>query len=791
VAEQPGLEFAGLLRQLRAEAKLTQEELAEAAGVSPRSVSDLERGIHRTAHKDTAGLLADALGLDGPTRALFVAAARGKAAAAQVLAALRGEAPGTAAATATRTLPRDIANFTGRERELERLLEGLSGNGGVAGVHVIDGMPGVGKTTYAVHAAHQLAGRFPDGQFFLPLHGHTPGQRPVDPADALASLLLTAGVAAAHIPPGVEARAGRWRDHAAGKKLLLLLDDAAGHEQVRPLLPGTVGSLVLVTSRRRLSAIEDATVISLDIPSPMEAATLLIRLAGRAGMRAGDDAVRQIARLCGYLPLAIGMLASQLRSHPAWTATSMASGLATARDRLALMHAENLSVAAAFDLSYQNLLPGPRRVFRRLGLVPGPSFDAYAAAAIDGTTLDAARSHLDALYDQHLLTEPAPGRYGLHDLLRDYARALAAADGPAESDAATGRLLDYYLHTTLGAGRHFDPTTLVEVRGPEDPPGYAPDLATVGQAAAWLETEHPNLHAAAAYAAACGRPLHAIQIPTAMRSFLAAHGRDDQVVALRRIARAAARRAAKQTGSPGARVYPGILGESAANSSAAASLSQALAQYQADALKLLAVLRSPIDDTPVAAASYKQALALSRLGVPLGEAIALTHLGLALQGTGNQPAAAASLQQALEMFGHLGHRLGQAWTLNSLGVVQQQTADYAAASTSHQKALEVFRDADDQLGQAMTLNNLGQLASRTADHGRASHHYTQALAITSNIDAPAEQARALEGLGQAHLHNGNTGEAASHLRQALTIYQRIGAPDDAQRLQETLRHHEL
>ena len=190
------------------------------------------------------------------------------------------------------------------------------------GFCAIGGMAGIGKTTFAVHAAHRLAGSFPDGQFFLPLHAHTRGQRPVDPADALASLLLTAGVPAPQIPPGLEARAARWRDHVAGKKILLLLDDAAGHEQVRPLLPGTAGSLVLVTSRRRLAALDDAAVISLDMLPPGEAAALLARLAARPGCTPAMPAVGEITRLCGYLPLAIGMIASQLRHHPAQTAES-------------------------------------------------------------------------------------------------------------------------------------------------------------------------------------------------------------------------------------------------------------------------------------------------------------------------------------------------------------------------------------------------------------------------------------------------------------------------------------
>ena len=522
VGEQSGLSFAGLLRQLRAEARLTQEELAEAAGLSPRSVSDLERGINRTAHKDTALLLAGALNLTGPVGELFVAAARGKAPAADVLAARRGQAPGAFAAAATQALPRDIAAFTGRHAELAQLMETLAeaaAGRGVVGIHAIDGMAGIGKTTFAVHAAHRLAGDFPDGQFFLPLHAHTQGQRPVGPADALASLLLTAGLAAAQIPPGLEARAARWRDHVAGKKVLLLLDDAAGHEQVRPLLPGTAGSLVLVTSRRRLAALHDATVISLDTLSPGEAAALLARLAARPGIHAGDAAVGELTRLCGYLPLAIGMLASQLRHHPAWSATQLAAELAAAKDRLALMHAENLSVAAAFGLSYADLVPGQQRLFRRLGLAPGPDFDAYAAAALDHTSLDEARRGLDDLYDQHLITEPAPGRYQLHDLLREHARALAAEDDPGACAAAADRLLDYYLHTALAAGQHlpawnFDADSLPPARPPES----APPMSTPEQAAAWLEAERANLQAATGYAAASGRHRHAMLIP-------ARHGR--------------------------------------------------------------------------------------------------------------------------------------------------------------------------------------------------------------------------------------------------------------------------
>ena len=440
---EPPVRFAGMLRQLRAEAALTQEELAEAAGLNPRTISDLERGLATTPHKDTVRLLADALQLGGSARVEFEAAARGHAAP--------GRARGRGVA-ATRTLPRDIASFTGRQHELAELADAAAGTGGVVSIHAIGGMAGIGKTAFAVHAAHRLAGRFPGGQIFLPLHAHTPGQQPVGPADALASLLLTIGVPAGQIPADLQARTGLWRDRLAGRQLLLVLDDAAGSEQVRPLLPGGGGSLVLVTSRRRLTALEDAQAISLDALPPGEAAGLLVRLAVRPGLSSADPGVGEIIRLCGCLPLAIGMLARQLYHHPAWTVAGLAAELAAATGRLELLATENLSVAAAFDLSYADLAPDQQRLFRRLALHPGTDIDPYAAAALDGTGLAGARRGLDALYDQYLLTEPAPGRYRMHDLIREHARALASRLDPGDDrEQATGRLLDYYQHAAARA----------------------------------------------------------------------------------------------------------------------------------------------------------------------------------------------------------------------------------------------------------------------------------------------------------------------------------------------------
>jgi len=706
----------------------------------------------------------------------------------------------------------------------------------VVGIHAIDGMAGIGKTTFAVHAAHRLTGAFPDGQFFWPLHAHTAGQRPVDPADALASLLLTAGVSAAQIRPGLEARAGRWRDFMAGKKILLLLDDAAGHDQVAPLLPGTAGSLVLVTSRRRLTALQDAAVISLDTLPASEAATLLTRLAARPALIAADPAVGEITRLCGYLPLAIGMVASQLRHHPAWTAAQLASDLAMARDGLALLQAEDLSAAAAFGLSYADLAAGAQQLFRRLGLIPGPSFDVYATAALDGTTLDQARRHLGELYDQHLIGEPGRGRYQLHDLLREHARALSGTDDSAEGDAAVIRLLDYYLHAAEAADRHiptwdtaYRPRTIVRWSGD------TPDLSTLGRAATWLGTERPNLHAAVGYATASGRTLYAVQIPAAMGGFLRERGHWDEAAALHQTALAAARQVGDRAGQAGTLHELGLMATITGDYQAAvASLAQAVALYesvddragQAYALCQQSVVHVWTGNYAAAVASSEQALTLTRgSGDKRAKACALQILGYAQQSAGDYPASATNLADALDMYRSLGHRLGQAeilknlgvmltatgdytaaiaslrqsleivrdlgdrpylaWVLNDLGMAQQLTGDYAAAATSHRQALDLFRDLGQPLGQAEALNRLGELSTRTSATGQARARHREALTIARDLGAAPEEARALEGIGNSHIHDGDPSQAAAYLQQALTIYQRIGAPA-AQHVRDSL-----
>jgi tetratricopeptide (TPR) repeat protein len=708
-------------------------------------------------------------------------------------------APGTQPAVALRALPRDTAAFTGRTGELDRLAAAVcdpAGTGGVIGIYSVDGMAGIGKTAFAVHAAHRLAAGFPDGQIFLRLHAHTAGQRPVDPAEALVTVLLSTGVAPQQIPPGLEARSAMWRGHLAGKKMLLVLDDAAGSDQVRPLLPGAAGCLVLVTSRRRLTALEEAAPISLGTLPPGQGADLFVRLAARPGLQPADAAIAEVVHLCGYLPLAIRLVAAGIRHHPAWTVTDLAAELATARDRLEAMRAEDVSVAAAFDLSYQDLTTGQQRLFRRLGLHPGTDIDAYAAAALDNTDLQATRRCLGELYDHNLIGEPCRGRYRLHDLLREHARACAAGDDAAEKQAAIGRLLDYYLHTAVIASRHIARRTSIAGSPPPGPaPAAAPDLRTEEEAIAWLGTERANLHACAGYAAAIGRLVHAVRIPMAMSGFLHTQGHWNEAVSLGQAALAAARTAGDRQGQAWTLNQLGIVQELTGDyPAAAASLTQALQlsrdlddrRGQAWALHQLGVVQWLTGDYPAAAASLTRALQLfGDLGDRRGQSWALNDLGVVQERTGDYPAAAASLTRALQLSRDLGDRQSEACALNQLGVVQERTGDYPASAASLTRALQLFGDLGDRRGQAGASINLGELLLLSSGHRQARSYFAQALSIAREINTPVQEAQALEGIGRCHIREGNPGQGTADLRQALAIYRRIGAPE-AQRVEITL-----
>jgi tetratricopeptide (TPR) repeat protein/transcriptional regulator with XRE-family HTH domain len=698
--------------------------------------------------------------------------------AAEVRARLE-ELTVSAPAAPARTLPRDIGSFTGRKDEVRELMQAVShrvASGGVVGIHAIEGMAGIGKTALAVHAAHQLASHFPDGQIFLRLHAHTPGQQPVDPAKALATLLLTIGLAPAQIPPGLPARELLWRDRLAGKKILLVLDDAAGPAQVNPLLPGTAESLVVITSRHRL-AVDDAVSISLDTLTPAEAATLFLRVATRPDLAPTDAGVAEVTQLCGYLPLAIRLVARRLR-RPSWALTEVAAELAAAQDRLAAIDAGQRAVAAAFELSYRDLAQDQRRVFRRLGLHPGNEIDAYATAALGQTSVAVARRHLEELEDLRLLDEPVRGRYRLHDLLRDYARTLAATDPPAECDAALDRLLDYYLHTATLAATHLTQRTPTTHPVLAHPPTSLPELTSREAALTWLETERANLHAATDHAAQHARYQHAIYLPAALH-VLRVHDPWGHALTLHHTALDAAHTAGDRHGQAHALNDLGDVQYWTGDFPAAtASLQQALALYrdlgdrdgQAHALNDLGRMQYRTGDYLAATANHQQALALFRdLGSRHGQASALNRLGCVQYRTGDYPAATASLQQALALYRDLGDRHGQASALNDLGNVQRVTGDYPAATASLQQALALYRDLGDRHGQAHALSYLGCVQQVTGDYPAATANHQRALALFRDLGSRLGEAKALNNLGRVLCASLAVADARAHHGQALGI----------------------
>ena len=836
-------EFGRLLRQLRDAAGLTQEELAASARLSPRSVSDLERGVSRTARPETVRRLAAALALSGPTLGRFRAAAGGQGPLAGECVLPRLIAPGLAA---VRALPRDIAGFTGRGAELDRLaglLADASGPG-VVGICAIGGLAGIGKTTLAVHAAHRLASEFPDGQLFVPLHAHTPGRRPVDPADALASLLRVTGYASRLIPADADGRGACWRAHLAGKKVLIVLDDAVGHEQVRPLLPGSGGCLVLVTSRRRLAGLEDASVISLDTMGSADAARLLAVTAGRPGLTADDPEVAEVGRLCGFLPLAIGMLGARLRYHPAWTVTYLTEMLGGARDRLELLSAENVSVAAAFELSYRDLTTAQRRLFRRLGLYPGADIDGYAAAALAGTSLPSATRALAGLYDQHLISEHVPGRYRMHDLIREHARSLAAADDPVAAGDAVTRLLDYYQQAARAAGRHMPPWFAVshDAIGPVGPPAILPPLSGLEQASAWVADERANLLAAASLAIEAGKPAYAVTIPAAASGFLDAEGNwaqvlvtlcekvlagaqdgdDLAILALAhlqlgaalavsgqyRAVPAAAKKALALYRKLGDRAGQGdvLIGLASLNlyvsdfAAAARYAERAFDAYRAaghirakaEALNQLGIIKFHAGDYAGAASLSRQALASCReIGFRRGEGDALLYLGLALRPSGDYPAASAALLEAQAIYRALGDRYREVFSYSFLASLQRLTGDYPAAAASSESAVRELGDIGDRSGQANAYNELGLVQQLTGDYAAAAASHRAALRQFGDLGDGLGKADALNGLGELSLRTSNGLEAAAYHGEALALARAVGGPFEEARALEGLGRSDL
>uniref|UniRef100_UPI001A9558B9 AfsR/SARP family transcriptional regulator n=1 Tax=Actinomadura roseirufa TaxID=2094049 RepID=UPI001A9558B9 len=398
-------------------------------------------------------------------------------------------------------LPPDERTFTGREEELDRLLAAVPGPaepppqaGPAATVLTIDGMPGVGKTALAVHLAHRLAGRFPDGAMFLDLRAHDAGQRPLDPAAALDALLRVAGVPAARIPRTTDERVALWRTRLAGARAVIVLDDATGHDQVRPLLPASAGSLVVVTSRRRLTGLHDSHPLSLDVLPLRDAMRLFTGIAG-LGPAADPAGVAAVVGRCGQLPLAVRMAASRLRHRRAWGVADLLARLTSDDRRLEELRVEGREISVVFEISYRALPPALRDAFRTLALHPGPDLTAHAAAALLDRPVHESERVLEELLDRHLITEPTGGRHRFHDLVGDYARGLAAEDSAAVRRRATERLLDFYTEAAERAD-----ALLSGRRPPAAGPLRLPRLETEAQAREWLAAEHDCLLGAARHA---------------------------------------------------------------------------------------------------------------------------------------------------------------------------------------------------------------------------------------------------------------------------------------------------
>ncbi len=561
-----------------------------------------------------------------------------------------------------RQLPASPRCFTGRRAELDTLtgwLEETSLTGGTAAICVIDGMAGTGKTALAVYAAHQFCERFPDGQLFLDLHGHTTGYPPRTAGDALEWFLRSLGMLPAQIPWDTDGRAAVYRERLAGTRTLIVLDNASSEAQIRPLLPGSSGCLVLVTSRKRLKAIDDARVLSLDVP-PLADAIDLFRSAADVGPADADDrAVAEIATLCGRLPLALRIATALMRHRLAWTVEDLAGLLRDQGHRVATLTDGDRDLQVVFELSYQGLTVDHRKLFGQLGLIPGPDIDAYATAALIDTDVRTATLLLEDLIDHNLLVQHTAGRYRMHDLIRLYARARSE-DDPAETpDRALDRLLDYYLASAQAADRHLSRYTPAYQLRDALPPRHCPVLGTRQEAAEWMRTELDNLYAAIDLAGTGDRPVYVVALSAALHGYLRDHGPWPRVLALH----ATAAEAARQLGDPAA---------------------------QATALTALGDTRRLADDLPGAAEALNQALDLIRDDDQLQQASTLTELGAVCYQADDYPGAGQALHRALELYRALGDRRGEANALNDLGLVHWVTGDYSSAAQLHERALALY-----------------------------------------------------------------------------------------------------
>ena len=688
-------------------------------------------------------------------------------------------------------LPPDIGFFTDRTKQMRQATSYASrliarrGQRSTGALLVIDGMPGVGKTAFAVHVAHRLAPKFPDGQIFVRLHAHTPGQHPVEPGEALISLLRGAGVSAEQIPSDVEAKAAMWRDRIAARRVVLILDDASSSDQVLPLLPRTAECVVLLTTRRRLTALADATPISLEVFDPVDSGRLLGKLAGRGATEQDPEGADAIGRLCGYLPLAITLTAGRLKHHPNWQMSDLVQDLSATKNRVSRIQAENQSVAAAFDLSYRELPVQEQLLFRRLGLHPGAEFDAQAVAALADIPLNAAEEGLERLYVGHMIDEAARGRYRLHDLIRQHAANLADLDRQAERDSAVDRLIAYYLSAAASADRHLARRSHTNKQlTPRVGPSYVPSFRSPLEANTWMERERDNLIAIANYSVLHGRTENTVALAIAMHGFLRTSGHWDQALALHRTALAVARAAGDQLGEAETLNNLGVIQRLKGDYSGAnTSLADALKIYrelhnrlgEANAMNYLGVVRRLLRDYESAMDSFGYAIRLyEEEGDLLGQANALNYLGVTQVAIKDYQSAKQSQEQALLLYQRLRDRFGEANALLDLGAVERLVGDYADAVSTLERALNLYSEIGSKLGQANALKYIGAIQEIAGDYESATANLMKSLALYGSIGSRLGEANALKNLAVVQEEIGDLVAAAASLDSALDAYKKVG-----------------
>jgi tetratricopeptide (TPR) repeat protein len=634
----------------------------------------------------------------------------------------------------------------------------VSDTGPAVVISAIGGMAGVGKTALAVQFARQIADRFPDGQVYVNLRGYDPALPPIAAEQAIRLALDAFQIPAGQIPASPEAQAGLYRSVLADKQALILLDNAADAAQVRPLLPGSPGCLVVITSRSQLAglvATAGAVPLSLDVLTETEALDLLASIVGQARVAAEPDAARQLIELCGRLPLALAITAARAATRPRLPLAAVAAGLASAAGRLdALQIAGDplaSSVRAALASSYQHLSADAARMLRLLGVHPGPDISLLAAASLAGVPASQAARHLAELTDASLIAQDAAGRYSMHDLVRLYAAEQASLiDSDAERQAATARMLDHYLHTGIGADRLLSPG-----RKPiaVDPPsaGTLPEHPADDQAAkCWFEAEHRVLIAAANRAFTAGQDARAWNIAWTLDDYLHHQGHWYDQLAVQTAALAAADRLGDLTLQAKSRYY-------------------------------LAFAATSLGRYDEAHTHYRHALDLyQQVGDPTGQAN--VHIGLAdmLSHQGQTAPAAECARQALELYTAAGHQLGQANALNHIGWNLSHLGDYEHALAHCQQALALSRYAGGRHSEAETLDSIGYAHHHLGHHAQAITSYRQALDIGRELGYRYGQAEVLSHLGDTHQTVGDLASARTAWREALAILDDLHHPDAGQ-----------